>query len=87
MSLNKKSDVRNHLSARRHKTLLPLRPAVQLNITDNLGNELRDTNCNRPAPLQESGLRFYAVDPITTIDAVISSGNSLDEPAAKKPQA
>jgi hypothetical protein len=87
MSLSKKSDVKNHLSARRHKALRPFRPMVPSNVTDNLANELRDANYNKPASLQESGLRFYAVAPITTIDTLISSGNLTDAPAVKKPQA
>lgn len=44
MSFNQKSDVKQHLSTRRHKTLLPFRPESQSDITDVSANEPRNEN-------------------------------------------
>lgn len=83
MSLNSKSDVKNHLSARRHKTPLPVN---QTDIAGSSRSEHRNENRDTPAVRQESGLRFYAVSPVSPVDALVSSGNSTDESTVKKPQ-
>jgi hypothetical protein len=87
MSFNQKSDVKNHLSARRHKTLLPFRPTVQPNITDSSGDEARDKNRDIPVLGQNSGLEFHGATPIARREIPASPCHAADELAIKKPQA
>jgi len=88
MSLIKKSDVKNHLSARRNKRLLPFRLMSQPN-TGNSGSGLLDTNPNVPGSRQVSGPETSsAVPPIASIDVLIgSAGSPVETSTAKKPQA
>jgi hypothetical protein len=87
MSFNQKSDVKNHLSTRRHKTLLPFRPAAQPNTTDNSGAEARDKNRDISVLGQKSGLEFYAIAPTAQREIPASPSNVADELAIKKSQA
>lgn len=88
MSLSKKSDVKNHLSTRRSKTVFPFRPTNQSDVKDSSGNELRDKNLNVPDSRQDSGLEpFPKIRPITPIDILIGSGSPVDTLVIKKPQA
>lgn len=84
MSFNQKSDVKQHLSSRRHKTLLPFRPASQSDITDVSTNELRNENHDIPALGQKSVPESSAVTPITSCEIPVRSGNSVDETTDKK---
>jgi hypothetical protein len=86
MSLIKKSDVKNHLSSKRHKNLLSFMQANQPIHADTSGSQpaelKRDTSVSR----QESGLGFYAATP--TVPVVLTgSSTPTDEPTVKKPQA
>ena len=80
MSFNQKSDVRKHLSARRHKPLLPFQSVSQSDIVDISRNEFRDENRDIPAVRQQSGLEFYAVTPIGPPETPVMPNNSADEP-------
>jgi hypothetical protein len=87
MSLNKKSDVKNHLSTRRSKTLLAFRPTNQSDVIDSSGNELRDKNLNVPDSRQNSSLEpFPKIRPITPVDILIGSGSPVNTLVVKKPQ-
>jgi len=84
MSLTKKSDLKNHLSRRRGRTLLPFRPANPPS-ANNLGIEHSDGNRNTSDSRHESGLASSPAMPITAINALTGSGT--DASAINKPQA
>jgi hypothetical protein len=86
MSFNQKSDVKNHLSARRRKTMLPFRPTVQPNVTGNSEDKPRDENRDIPVLGQRSGLEFYGITPIAQREIPASPSDAADEPAMKTPQ-
>lgn len=68
MSIIKKSDVKNHLSAKRNKRLLLFRPMYQPN-ADTSGSASLDTNLNVPNPRQASGSEPSSkVTPITPVE-------------------
>jgi hypothetical protein len=86
MSLIKKSDVKNHLSSKRHKNLLSFMKASQPIHADSPGSQPSKLKCDTSVPRQESGLGFYAVTP--TVPVVLTgSSNPTDEPTVKKPRA
>jgi hypothetical protein len=86
MTFNQKSDVKNHLSARRHKTVLPFRPTVQPQISNSLKDEPRGENRDIQPLRQKSGLEFYAVTPMAPPEIFPSPSNAADEQRVTKPQ-
>jgi hypothetical protein len=84
MSLPNKSDVKNHLSTRRSKNLLPFRQANPPSMNRS-GVELSNESQNMPSSRRESGRGPSPVIPISSIDALIGSDTATS--AIKKPQA
>jgi hypothetical protein len=87
MSLIKKSDVKNHLSTRRSKTVFPFGPINQPDV-GNSGNELRDKNLNVTDSRGDSDLEpFTKIRHIVPIDVLIGSDSQVDTSAIKKTRA
>jgi hypothetical protein len=87
MSLIKKSDVKNHLSTRRGKSLLFSKAERHSDVASSSGDELRDVQLDTAAFRQKSGLRFYAVAPVMPAEIIVVPGISTNEPISKKPSA
>ena len=88
MSLTKTSDVKNHLSARPRKNLLPFRPASQSDSTDYSENELSRTKVNAPSSGADSGRHLSsAVVSITSFGVPVSSGGPVATSIFRKSQA
>lgn len=86
MSFNQQSDVKNHLSARRRKTMLPFRPTVQPSVTGNSEDKPLNENRDIPVPRKKSGLEFYAITPVTPRELNAIPSNAADQLAIKTPQ-
>ena len=87
MSLNKQSDVKNHLSRRPRKNLLPFRPASQLNANGYSENEPGGTKVNAPSSGADSGRQPSSVGAsITPIAVSISSGDTIATSIIRKSQ-
>jgi len=88
MSLTKTSDVRNHLSARPRKNLLPFRPASQSDFTGYSENELGRTKVNAPSSGADSGRQLSsAVVSTIPFGVPVSSGGPAATSIFRKPQA
>ena len=78
MSLIKKCDVQNHLSARRRKTVFPFGPARKSNVIGNSGTEL-------PSDVRhDSGLE--PLSKISPIGVLTGPGRPVAPPVIEKPQ-
>jgi hypothetical protein len=77
MSFNQKSDVKKHLSARRHKTLLPFRPVSQPDSAD-ISREV--------APPEKAGSEFCTVTPDVLAKPAASATNPTHDLLIKETQ-
>jgi len=85
MTLNKQSDVKNHLSRRTRKNLLPFRPASQPDATNYSENELGRTKVNAPGYGPDFGRQLSsAVVSITPLGVSVSSGRTVATSIVRK---
>lgn len=86
MSFNQKSDVKKHLSARRHQTVLPFRSKAQTDIAGNSEDKPHDEKGDTPNLPQKSGSELYTATTAAQSEVPTGSGSLADARIDKKPQ-
>ena len=88
MSLIKKADVEDYLSARRRKIVFPFAPIRQPNVTGHSGNVSREAKLNEPKPRQVDDQERSSIRPsVAPTKSYFGPDRSADTSAARKPQA
>jgi len=87
MSLIKKADVQDYLSARRRKSVFPFAPIRQLNTAGYSGDGSRKAKVNEPKSPQVDGQERSFIRPlVAATKSHFGPDRSADTSAARKPQ-
>ena len=88
MSLIKKADVQDYLSARRRKIVFPFAPIRQPDAAGHSGDVSREAKVNEPKSRQVDGQERSSIRPsVATTESHVDPARSTDTSAVRKAQA
>jgi|HubBroStandDraft_1064217.scaffolds.fasta_scaffold386244_2 hypothetical protein len=88
MSLIKKADVQDYLSARRRKIVFPFAPIRQPNTTGHSGDESREAKVKEPKSRQVDGQERSSIRlSVAATKSHFGPDRSADTSAARRPEA